>query len=102
MLEVSGNFVSDLYKKLSCRLGFPASCPRNRDGNPLIHGNTAAANNSVRAVGYQVVFPDSPNIMPEDLYFIQSKIGSEIFRYPVYFSALSGYNENLVITNELS
>ena len=29
--------------------------------------------------------PDSPNIMPENLYFIHSKIGSKIFEYPVYF-----------------
>ena len=36
-----------------------------------------AADNFARAVGYQIVFPDSPNIIAEDTYFIQSKIGSE-------------------------
>ena len=39
----------------------------------------AAANNFARAVEYQTVFPDSPNILPENLYFIRSKIESEIF-----------------------
>ena len=63
-------FVSDCYKKLPCRLGFPASCLESGVVSPQIHRITTAANNSVKVVGYQVVFPDSPSIMPEDLYFI--------------------------------
>ena len=44
-----------------------------------IHGITAAANNLVRAVGYQVGFPDSPNIIPENCILYEVRLGQKSF-----------------------